>query len=56
MLSSELAGKRPSLRYFNGTAAMAMVDAVARAVPILATRKLVADPEPLFEAPEVPLP
>ncbi len=56
MLSSELTGKRPSLKYFNGTAAMVMVDAVARAVPILATRKLVADPEPLVRAPEVRLP
>jgi nitrous oxidase accessory protein len=55
-LSSELTESRPTLKLFNGTAAMALVDAVARAMPMLASRKLLDDPAPLARRPSLPLP
>jgi nitrous oxidase accessory protein len=55
-LSSELTERHPSLKFFYGTTALASMDAVARAVPVLASKKLLVDPAPLVRAPEVPLP
>lgn len=50
-LSSELTESRPSLKFFHGTAAMGVVDAVAHAVPVLAAKKLLVDPTPRMDAP-----
>lgn len=52
-LSSELAESRPSLKFFHGTAAMGLFDAVAHAVPVLAARKLLSDPRPLVRSPAI---
>lgn len=52
-LSSELTESHPALKLFNGTAAMALVDTVARAVPVLASRKLLVDPAPLAASPHL---
>jgi nitrous oxidase accessory protein len=51
--SSELADEHPALKFFRGTTAMHLVDAIARAVPVLSSRTLLVDAAPLFEAPEV---
>lgn len=56
MLSSALADKHPSLKLFHSTPAMAAIDAVALAVPVFASRKLLVDPAPLVRSPEVKLP
>lgn len=45
-LSSELTETRPSLRFFHGTAAMAVMDAVAHAVPVFAAKRLLVDASP----------
>lgn len=45
-LSAELTDARPALKLFQGTAALVTLDAVARAVPVLATRLLLKDPRP----------
>lgn len=55
-LSSELTESRPSLKFFRGTAAMGVIDAVAHAVPVLAAKKLLVDPAPLVTFPEVKSP
>lgn len=55
-LASELAIERPALKLFAGTAAMALVDTVARAVPLLSSKKLFVDPAPLARRPALPLP
>lgn len=55
-LSSELTESSPALKLFNGTAAMGLVDAVARAMPMLASHKLLIDPAPLVRRPALPLP
>jgi nitrous oxidase accessory protein len=52
-LSSELVESRPSLKFFRGTGAMAAIDAVARAVPVLASKRLFVDPTPLVRGPEM---
>jgi ABC-type uncharacterized transport system ATPase subunit len=41
-LSSELREMHPSLKFFHGTVAMGIIDAVAHAVPVLAAQKLLA--------------
>lgn len=46
-LSSELTESRPSLKFFHGTAAMGVIDAVAHAVPVLSARALLVDPAPV---------
>jgi nitrous oxidase accessory protein len=51
--SSELADEHPALKFFRGTTAMHLVDAIARAVPVLSSRTLLVDTAPLVEAPEV---
>ena len=56
MLSSELAKTRPAIKFFHGTAAMGLVDTIARAVPVFATKKLLVDPEPLVDAPPIEVP
>jgi nitrous oxidase accessory protein len=55
-LSSELTESRPTLKFFHGTAAMGLVDAVARSMPMLASHKLLVDPAPLARRPHLPLP
>lgn len=45
-LSSELTDTHPSLKLLRGTAAMATLDAVARAVPVLTSKLLLSDPLP----------
>ena len=48
-LSSELTDMNPTLKLFRGTAALATLDAVARAVPVLTTRLLLSDPLPAMQ-------
>jgi nitrous oxidase accessory protein len=55
-LSGELTDAHPLLRYFHGTPAMQIVDAVAHAVPVLESRTVLADAAPLVRAPEVRVP
>lgn len=55
-LSSELTESRPALKLFHGTAAMGLIDVVARAMPMLASHKLLADPTPLVSRPKLPMP
>ena len=55
-LSSELTESRPSLKLFHGTAAMGLVDAVARAMPMLASHKLLVDAAPLTRRPQLAMP
>lgn len=55
-LSSELTESRPSLKLFHGTAAMGLVDAVARAMPMLASQRLLVDPAPLAGRPHLAIP
>jgi nitrous oxidase accessory protein len=45
-LSGELTDEHPELRLFEGTGAMGLVDAIAHAVPVLASRRLLVDPKP----------
>ncbi len=45
-LSSELTDAHPSLRFFQGTGALAAFDAIARAVPVLSSRALLVDRHP----------
>jgi nitrous oxidase accessory protein len=49
-LSSELTETVPALKFFRGTPAMGLIDAVAHAVPVLSSRRLLVDPEPRMEA------
>ena len=50
-LSSELTDAHPSLRFFQGTGALGLFDAIARAVPVLSSRSLLVDPHPAVKAP-----
>ncbi len=45
-LSTELTDARPTLKFLYGTAALATLDGVARAVPVLASKLLLSDPTP----------
>ncbi|HEX7476385.1 MAG TPA: hypothetical protein VF331_01125, partial [Polyangiales bacterium] len=45
-LSGELTEAHPTLKFFEGTVAMGLVDAIARAVPVFSSRLLLVDPEP----------
>ncbi len=49
-LSGELTGARPVLQFFDGTAAMSVIDAVAHAVPVLAAHRVLVDPHPAMTA------
>lgn len=46
LLSSQLTGRRPELAFFQGTLALQLVDAVGRAVPLLAPKTIVRDLRP----------
>jgi nitrous oxidase accessory protein len=46
VLSSELSEREPSLQLFGGTAAFAVIDLIARASPVFASRLLLVDPAP----------
>jgi nitrous oxidase accessory protein len=50
-LSGELTGARPTLKFFEGTGAMSVVDAIAHAVPVLAARRVLVDPHPAVTPP-----
>jgi nitrous oxidase accessory protein len=54
-LSTELTDRHPSLAFFRGTLALGLVDAVARAFPLVGARKLLVDPAPLHKVPEISL-
>ena len=45
-LSSDLASARPQLRYFHGTASLALYDAIAQAMPFFGSKKLLEDLRP----------
>ena len=47
-LSGDLISSQPALAFFQGTAAMSLLDAVATAVPIFASRLLLEDASPSF--------
>jgi len=47
-LSGDLVSAEPMLAFFHGTAAMSLLDAVATAAPIFASRLLLEDPQPSF--------
>jgi nitrous oxidase accessory protein len=55
-LSAEITSEHPPVRLFEGTAALGLVDAVAHAVPLLASRPVLVDPSPLMTPPRIPLP
>jgi nitrous oxidase accessory protein len=55
-LSGEITDAHPDLAFFHGTAAMGLVDAIARAVPVFAKRRLLVDPAPAVRPPQVNLP
>ena len=55
-LSTELADSHPALKFFHGTTAMHLIDAIAHAVPVLNSHTLLADGAPLMRAPGVPVP
>ena len=48
-LSTELTDARPTLKFLYGTAALATLDAVARAVPVLASKLLLSDATPAIQ-------
>lgn len=50
-LSAELTDAHEDLKFFHGTTAMSLVDAIAHAVPVLAAKKLMQDPTPLVRTP-----
>lgn len=52
-LSSDLTESRPTLKFFQGTAAIGLLDAVAHALPLLSARKLLVDPVPLVRPPPI---
>jgi nitrous oxidase accessory protein len=46
LLSSELLEREPSLRLYGGTTTLTLIDLIARASPVFATRLLLVDPAP----------
>ncbi len=48
-LSTELTDTRPTLKFLHGTAALATLDGVARAVPVLASKLLLSDALPAMQ-------
>ncbi|MBI5608489.1 MAG: nitrous oxide reductase family maturation protein NosD [Deltaproteobacteria bacterium] len=48
-LSSSLTEEKPVLKFFRGTAALAVIDTLARAVPVLATKLLLRDARPAMQ-------
>ncbi len=53
-LSGELTDAHPALRFFEGTAAMGLLDAIARAVPVFSSRLLLTDREPAMHGKQQP--
>lgn len=51
-LSGDLVSAQPALAFFQGTAAMSLLDAVATAVPMFASRLLIEDATPRFSETE----
>lgn len=51
-LSGELTDAHPTLMYFRGTAAMSLIDAIAQAVPVLATHQMLIDRSPAMRGVE----
>lgn len=49
-LSGELTDRHPSVKLFEGTGAMAMLDTIARAAPVFASHVALADPHPSMAA------
>jgi nitrous oxidase accessory protein len=52
-LSGELIASHPALAYFQGTTALAALDALATAMPVFANRLLLEDPRPAWTLKEV---
>jgi nitrous oxidase accessory protein len=50
-LTSTLESRRPALAFFRGTAAMALVELVGRALPLFQPTTLMVDPAPRMRAP-----
>ena len=55
-LSGEITDARPAIKFFHGTAAMGVIDAVARAMPVFAKRRMLVDPSPSVRPQEISLP
>jgi nitrous oxidase accessory protein len=53
-LSSELTDEHPTLAFFRGTAALSLVDAIANAMPVFASRVLIEDRAPRLYARPMP--
>lgn len=49
-LTSAITDAHPAVRFFDGTAAMTLVDVVSRAVPVLASRSMLVDRAPRMRA------
>lgn len=52
-LAADLTNRHPQLAYFRGTAAMSVVDAMGRLVPLFAPRVIVRDAQPRLINPEM---
>jgi nitrous oxidase accessory protein len=50
-LSGELTDAHPTLKFFEGTASMGIVDAIAHAVPVLAAHRMLVDESPATVSP-----
>lgn len=55
-LSSDLTERHPTLKMFHGTAALGVIDAVARAMPVFASNLLFVDRAPRMDAPLIEAP
>jgi nitrous oxidase accessory protein len=53
-LSRELSDATPALRFFQGTVAFGMIDAIAHVVPVLSSRILLTDASPAMSSPLSP--
>ena len=52
-LSAELTDAHEDLKFFHGTTAMSLVDAIAHAMPVLSAKLLMTDPKPLVRRPAI---
>lgn len=52
--STGVVSESPSVRFFHGTVALGLVDAVAKAFPLLAKRPLLVDPKPAMKLEKKP--
>ena len=55
-LSGEVTDAHPAIKFFHGTAAMGLIDVVARAMPVFAKRRLLVDPSPAVRPLEISSP